>query len=65
VNANSSRGDVRRDKLNLAGAISDYTKALDFDATYADAYWSRAWAKLYSNEGVGVYRDASQYLAAE
>ena len=47
---------------NFAGAISDYTKAINSDPIYLDAYLGRALAKVKLDDFTGAVADYSRAI---
>lgn len=55
-----SSGTVRNKNKDYAGAIAEYTRAIEIDADYAEAYYLRALAKYASGEKDGCCSDLSK-----
>ncbi len=50
-------GYVQNEKGKYAGAIADFTRAIEIGPQYADAYASRGWAKYKLDDHNGAIAD--------
>jgi len=53
-------GNAKRDLLDYKGAIEDYTKAIELNPNYADAYYTRGITKIAVGDKVGGCTDLSK-----
>jgi lipoprotein NlpI len=60
----TSRGNARRAEGDWAGAIDDFSKAIQIDPRYAEAYVLRGWSLLCTNRE-GAEADVRAYLALQ
>ena len=56
----NKRGAAKDDLKDYNGAISDYTKAIEINPNYANAYYNRGISKYYSNDYYGACIDAKK-----
>tara|TARA_Y100001968_G_C19388624_1_gene734294 strand:- start:17 stop:649 length:633 start_codon:yes stop_codon:yes gene_type:complete len=58
----SMRGNAKRHLGDLAGAISDQNKALDYDPLYTDGYFNRGSAKYNMKDFTGAIDDYTKVI---
>jgi lipoprotein NlpI len=58
----NNRGNAKRDKSDLDGAIADYNRALELDPKFAAAYNNRGIAKVRKDDFDGAIADYSRAL---
>ena len=56
------KGNAKDEIGDLAGAIADYTAAIEDDSTYAMAYFNRGWVKRKLNDYEGAIEDYTSAL---
>ena len=60
--AYANRGDIYVKKGEYRRAIEDYNKKIVLEPKNINVRYARAWANLYSNDGMAAYVDSSRYL---
>ena len=55
-----NRGTVKVPLKDYNAAIADFTKAIELDPNYTDAYYNRAISKYYANDLIGACKDAKK-----
>ena len=56
------RGNAKRERLDLAAAIADYTLAISLSPNAALAYYNRAWAHYLAGESAEALADANRAI---
>lgn len=57
-----NRGNERRANEDLSGAIADYTKAIELDPKFADAYYRRGSARHWAKDYDGAIADYTKVI---
>lgn len=55
-------GSVKRDRQDYAGAIADFTKAIEINPEYTDAYYNRGLAKAFIQDNEGAITDLTKTI---
>jgi tetratricopeptide (TPR) repeat protein len=58
-----SRGLIKFSLKDYAGAISDYTKAIELDPNYAEAYYARGFVMHFKQDYLGAITDYTTAIA--
>jgi hypothetical protein len=58
VSAYRARARSKEKLKDFKGVIADYSKAIEIDPKRMNDYYSRGWAKYYSNDMIGACQDA-------
>ena len=57
------RGNIKNKFLDSEEAIEDYTKAIELDYNFAEAYCNRGIAKRDVQDYIGAIKDLEKYLS--